>query len=130
MTDPWWWRAACKDVPLDVFFPGPSNGCSYTVARAICAACPVRRECLADAVAGDAEYGMWGGLTPDQRASEATRERLTAQFGVGHGDAKGTVKGFWREYAAGLEPCFECRGAYNTAAREKRAAKREAMTCH
>ena len=37
-------------------------------ARKICAECPVKGECLADALmTGDVEYGMRGGLTPRER---------------------------------------------------------------
>lgn len=43
-------------------------------ARAVCAACPVRRACLAHALAHDEPWGMWGGLT--------TRERVGRLLGL------------------------------------------------
>lgn len=38
-------------------------------AKAICATCPVRAECLAVAVAAGERHGVWGGLTSDERRS-------------------------------------------------------------
>jgi WhiB family redox-sensing transcriptional regulator len=36
-------------------------------AKSVCAACPVRVECLQHAIAVDERYGIWGGLTQDER---------------------------------------------------------------
>ncbi|NHA69922.1 WhiB family transcriptional regulator [Phycicoccus flavus] len=36
-------------------------------ARLVCAGCPIRRRCLAAALLYGEEYGIWGGLDPDQR---------------------------------------------------------------
>ena len=36
-------------------------------AKSICAACPVRQRCLEYAIAADERYGIWGGLTKDER---------------------------------------------------------------
>ena len=36
-------------------------------AKAVCASCPVRVECLEHAIAVDERYGIWGGLTQDER---------------------------------------------------------------
>lgn len=38
-------------------------------AKAVCAACPVTSECLESAMASDERYGVWGGLTFDERIS-------------------------------------------------------------
>lgn len=65
-------RAACAGVPTNVFFPergGRARDC-YEEARAICAACPVRWECLDEALSTEMSgyrAGMVGGLTPEQR---------------------------------------------------------------
>jgi hypothetical protein len=39
-------------------------------AKAICAQCPVRTECLDYALSRPEKYGTWGGLNEDERASE------------------------------------------------------------
>lgn len=70
----WAEHAACKGEPADVFFPrharhgrrGRDNSV-YRTARSICAACPVRAECLTHAIAHDERHGMWGGHTPEER---------------------------------------------------------------
>lgn len=36
-------------------------------AKAVCASCPVRSECLEHALNGDERYGIWGGLTYRER---------------------------------------------------------------
>lgn len=72
----WTDRAACVDVPTEVFFPVAPRGCgrvAYEPARKICAGCPVRSECLADALENEPQsngqrYGFVGGLTPRQRS--------------------------------------------------------------
>ena len=61
----WMDLAACKGLPNRVFFPLDRR---YGGARAVCATCPVRQECLDDALALGAKRGMFGGLTPSQRA--------------------------------------------------------------
>jgi WhiB family redox-sensing transcriptional regulator len=39
----------------------------YITAKALCAECPIRLECLEYALAADEEYGVWGGLSPVER---------------------------------------------------------------
>ena len=36
-------------------------------AKQVCASCPVRAECLEHAITLDERYGVWGGLTQDER---------------------------------------------------------------
>lgn len=50
-------------VALDLFFPA-GNG--YAEARAICERCPLRWPCGEWAIATGQEFGMWGGLTPEE----------------------------------------------------------------
>ena len=47
-------------------------------AKAVCAACPVRAECLTYAVSRPEKYGTWGGLNEDERASERRRRMRRA----------------------------------------------------
>lgn len=69
------WRlaASCRDMDPDLFFNG---GFATQRARTICASCPVRRECLDQALAMDEQHGVWGGLTLTERQAVArTRQR-------------------------------------------------------
>ena len=66
------WRklAACRSAEPDLFFPAvPSDLTSGQAerAKALCRACPVRRECLQFALATRQSYGVWGGMTELER---------------------------------------------------------------
>ncbi|ABM10338.1 WhiB family transcriptional regulator [Paenarthrobacter aurescens] len=86
-TDAWWSAAACADEDPDLFFPigtrGPARA-QFEEARVICLSCPVRTRCLEYAMKTGAEFGMWGGTTPDERKrigrrAEASRTRAIRQ---------------------------------------------------
>jgi WhiB family redox-sensing transcriptional regulator len=57
---------ACRDSDPDLFFPGPGE--SADPAKAICAACRVRAECLALARANGERFGIWGGVDLEAEA--------------------------------------------------------------
>jgi WhiB family redox-sensing transcriptional regulator len=83
------WRslAACQSADPDLFFPispsGPS-GAQVAQAKAICAGCPVRQECLAFALRTQQVYGVWGGLTEQERYPLIS----SAVTGAGRGQAE------------------------------------------
>ncbi len=70
MTPGWRAQAACVDVDAELFFPvaesGPVFESQVAAAKAVCARCPVRAECLADALVG-LPFGIAGGLTAEER---------------------------------------------------------------
>lgn len=84
----WWEEAACKGAAEDVVdvVPNPGKPSAETrrrqaAQRALCAACPVRSACLADAMRterGEAahRYGIRGGLLPSERERLATGQPL------------------------------------------------------
>lgn len=65
----WHALAVCRGEPVALFFPEPGilpiTGSS--VARTLCARCPVRRAC-ADAGAEEPD-GIWGGTAPEERST-------------------------------------------------------------
>jgi WhiB family redox-sensing transcriptional regulator len=73
MSD-WRHRARCRDVEPETFFPigttGPAEA-QTQAAKAICALCPVQAECLEWALGAgsSSEFGIWGGLTEEERRS-------------------------------------------------------------
>lgn len=89
-----WTEAECRTYPKKVFTPdifkpdgeevfddgtiweafGDTSG-YYDTAREICAACPIREECLAHALANKERFGMWGGLTPIERRRIERKDR-------------------------------------------------------
>jgi WhiB family redox-sensing transcriptional regulator len=68
--EPWRAFAACIDADDRLFFaPGESGEAVETTApaRRICAGCPVKSDCLEYALETNQRFGIWGGLTPDER---------------------------------------------------------------
>lgn len=66
------WRdsALCAQVDPEIFFP--EKGGSAVAAKRVCARCMVRAECLEWALFYDVRFGIWGGLTEDQRQKART----------------------------------------------------------
>jgi hypothetical protein len=76
MIEPVGWRdaAACAYVDPEIFYPVDDRPDSptVTVAKQVCARCPVRKICLADVMAWEDPARRWGitaGLTPAERAT-------------------------------------------------------------
>lgn len=60
----WASQAACRGSNPDTLFV---QGAAQNRAKAICIGCPVRAECLADALDNRIEFGVWGGMTERER---------------------------------------------------------------
>ncbi len=74
LVDLWQWQnsGACRDLPSEMFFHpdgerGPSRRNREKKALAVCAACPVIQQCRTQALTIQESYGIWGGLTEDDR---------------------------------------------------------------
>lgn len=65
LSQRWRFRAACRGVNPEVFFP--EIGENATEAKAVCAACPVKADCLAHAVSIPERHGIFGGLSAKER---------------------------------------------------------------
>jgi WhiB family redox-sensing transcriptional regulator len=63
----WAESAACAQVDPDLWFPEQGQAAMTRAAKAICAACPVRAECLGYALRRGEVHGIWGGLDYTQR---------------------------------------------------------------
>ncbi|QDP95089.1 WhiB family transcriptional regulator [Microlunatus elymi] len=59
----WTLQANCRGME-DALFPEASE---QKRARTVCAGCPVRSECLAEALDNRIEWGVWGGMTERER---------------------------------------------------------------
>src|SRR6185437_5388472 len=64
MVVDWPSMAACRNGDPDALFV---QGAEQNVAKRICRGCPVRYECLADALDNRIEFGVWGGMTERER---------------------------------------------------------------
>ena len=60
----WITRAACKGTDQAELFV---QGAAQNRAKLICRDCPVRTECLADALDNGIAFGVWGGMTERER---------------------------------------------------------------
>ena len=60
----WPRHAACRGAEPDELFV---LGAAQNRAKAVCVGCPVRTECLADALDNRTEFGIWGGMTERER---------------------------------------------------------------
>lgn len=73
MTEDWRESAACRGADPNLFIPERDDTSGRNTrypdqVKAMCAACPVRQECLDYAlVLGGQLAGYWGGTTPRQR---------------------------------------------------------------
>lgn len=77
----WQRAAACADTEVDreIFYPpdGWAGDLATTAAKQVCARCPVRAQCLADALAWEnprQRHGVLGGLTAAERAALTSNE--------------------------------------------------------
>jgi WhiB family transcriptional regulator, redox-sensing transcriptional regulator len=63
-NEDWASQAACQTRRPDELFV---KGAAQNRAKQLCMGCPVRTECLAEALDNKIEWGVWGGLTERER---------------------------------------------------------------
>lgn len=69
----WQLQAACRDADAATFFHPPQERTRNRErriqrAKAVCAQCPVVAACRQHALSTREPYGIWGGLSEDERA--------------------------------------------------------------
>jgi WhiB family transcriptional regulator, redox-sensing transcriptional regulator len=76
LLDYWEWQlqAACRGMDVSMFFHPPeernqARADRIAQAKAICNSCPAIDECRAHALQVREPYGVWGGLSEDERAN-------------------------------------------------------------
>ena len=84
-TDFWDWQmlAACRgEDPSTFFHPdgerGPARSSRDTAAKQICQKCPIRAQCGEHALKVREPYGVWGGLSEDEREAIYARQSRQA----------------------------------------------------
>jgi WhiB family redox-sensing transcriptional regulator len=75
----WQVRAACRGSDTSNFYHpenerGPSRTRREMRAKTVCAACPVVENCLRWALAAREPYGVWGGLSAEEREQVLSRK--------------------------------------------------------
>lgn len=75
LLDLWVWQeqGLCRDAETDSFYyadgeRGPARIHREQAAKAICSRCPVIQDCVRHALTVPEHYGVWGGMTEDERA--------------------------------------------------------------
>jgi WhiB family redox-sensing transcriptional regulator len=61
----WQLEALCAQTDPEAFFP--DKGGSTREAKKVCLSCPVRSQCLEDALTRGERFGIWGGLSERER---------------------------------------------------------------
>lgn len=62
----WQKDGACRGILTDKFYSDREPE-TEAAAKRVCAGCPVRESCLADALERRDQYGVWGGLNAKER---------------------------------------------------------------
>lgn len=85
-ADIWDWQmdGVCRGEDPNIFFhPEGERGSArenrQSAAKALCRRCPVITECAAHALAVREPYGVWGGMTEEDREAVYSRRRIAAQ---------------------------------------------------
>lgn len=95
-ADQWHQRAACIGH-ADSMFPD-NNEPDIAAAKNICQPCPVQTECVLDALrTGDTEYGIRGGLRPNERRNMARdlADRTRGETPATHRRPPRTLRSVW-----------------------------------
>jgi WhiB family transcriptional regulator, redox-sensing transcriptional regulator len=78
----WEWQheGACRELPSEMFFHpdgerGPRRRNRENTAKAICATCPVIQACRTHALSVQEPYGIWGGLSEEDRLAIINQRR-------------------------------------------------------
>lgn len=83
---PWADEALCAQTDPDLWYPEKAAATFMTIdgdrvshAKAICRRCQVRTTCLDYAMGANEEYGIWGGLTTNERDQLRARRNRKAK---------------------------------------------------
>jgi len=81
----WQYEGACRSLPTEMFFHpdgerGPRRKARENAAKAVCASCPVIAACRAHALAAQEPYGIWGGLTEEERLDIISKAQRQQRF--------------------------------------------------
>lgn len=115
----WKADALCCETGGDWWFVEQTHANREAInqAKAVCALCHVRQDCLEYALVNDERYGIWGGMTT--RAREKLRRRRgmpRRRSPIRHG----TETGYQQHRQRREAPCVDCVAATRLARSERR----------
>lgn len=114
----------CASIDPEVFFPDKLNT-TTRIAKQICLDCPVRTQCLQEALDREEEFGIWGGLTAGERlrlakGQPANRTRVVIPVLPDQHGYTGYRKGC---------TCTTCKKAWSAYTKERKEARRQPKPC-
>lgn len=77
MKVPDWDRANCRGTDTELFFPISGN--QDGPAKRVCSGCRIRESCLNYAIDTGEKFGIWGGMTEQDRTEEIRRRNKAAR---------------------------------------------------
>lgn len=66
----WRHKAICRDMDPESFFPVGDRGpalAQIADAKLVCERCPVKADCLDEALKTGQDHGVWGGMSEHER---------------------------------------------------------------
>ena len=75
----WAARGACATMDPDEFFV---QGAEQHAVKTACGGCPVRTQCLVDALENRIDFGVWGGMTERERRRLLRRHPDVSDWGA------------------------------------------------
>ena len=117
--DPSLAQGLCVGMDPDLFFPDDGDAVGIARAKNLCAACPVVAACLTGALRRRERFGVFGGLTGNERANFVRRGKLPSPIPCG------TAAGYARHRRLKEPTCPACRAAVATLSRERDQLRRQ-----
>lgn len=103
----WIARALCRGLDPNLLFPDRGDLASVANAKAVCAVCDVRAECLQYAIDTEQDLGIWGGATRvDLQVARRGRGRPKATI------MHGTNAGYAAHRRNNESACDDCLRAH------------------
>ena len=109
----WFDAAACRGASPAMFHPERGDWRAETLARQVCASCPVTQQCLEHALTNQETLGMWGGTSARERRRIGYRGRAVPVCG--------TRAGYEAHRRRGEPTCEACRDANRVFVAERRS---------
>ena len=98
VAEVWDWQlhGACRGENTSLFFHpdgerGPARARRQAAAKAVCGRCPVIDACLKHALSVREPYGVWGGMSEEERARLIAAEPAAVAAGVYLADVKPAI---------------------------------------
>lgn len=79
----WQYDGNCRELDTELFFhPEGERGATRrrraTNAKSVCSTCPVVEQCRTHALSSKEPYGIWGGMTEEERRAHLAQSKRVA----------------------------------------------------